>query len=185
MSRKQYDPRSIANYILLVRRHFQFSTTHIELQKILYFCHGSFLVKNHESLVQGYFEAWPHGPVHPQIYSEFKKFGGNPISERARATDLLTGAISVVPGPREAHVRSHIVETVLQLRDLSAWQLRNKSHAIGGPWHSVTESAKINLAGALRIPDSVIRERFHRHILSIVAEDDWSEKLDEIPPEPH
>ncbi|WP_425594870.1 type VI toxin-antitoxin system SocA family antitoxin [Phaeobacter italicus] len=182
MDDKGLDSRSVANYILVVRKHFGFDTTNLELQKLLFFCHGKFLVKYGRKLSDGNFEAWEHGPVHPIIYREFKEFGSKPISRRAESTNLVTGKRRVVEPPKEPLVKSHIAEVVLELRELTAWQLRDKSHAVGGPWHSVWESAKINVASQVIIPDSVIRERYHRHISAVAVDDVEVRAVEDHPP---
>ena len=171
------DPRSLANYILVVRKHFGYQTTNLELQKIAYFAYAKYLVSFGEKLCQGYFEAWDHGPVHPHIYREFKEFRAEPITRRAESVDIISGKKRVVPPPTDKIRRSHIAETVLQLRSLNASQLRKKSHAPGGPWHSVWTSAKINLASHVLIPDNVIKGGFNRHIL-LAHHDYFSEELD-------
>jgi uncharacterized phage-associated protein len=176
------DPRSVANYILVVRRHFGYETTNLELQKIAYFAHGKYLAQYGRKLIEGYFEAWEHGPVHPLIYREFASFGSDSIRARAFSTNLVTGERRAVPHPTSDIVRSHVVETVLQLRGLTAWQLREKSHAEGGPWHSVWQSAKVNLAAQVIIPDNVIRERYNRHILPIGRAAQKDDAVEDQPP---
>jgi uncharacterized phage-associated protein len=166
MTDQPLDPRALANYILIVRTHFGYQTTNLELQKISYFAYAKYLQTYGEKLCEGYFEAWEHGPVHPLLYRTFKKFGANPITQRAEETNLITGEVRPVSPPSDPKKRTHIAETVLQLRNLSASQLRAKSHAPRGPWHMVWESAKNNLASQVIIPDNVIREGFGRHMLS-------------------
>lgn len=166
MDDRPLDPRSLANYILAVRSHFGFETSNLELQKLAYFAYGKYLVTFREKLCEGYFEAWEHGPVHPLLYREFKRFGAAPIQGFAESVDIITGEVRRVDGPNDAKRRTHIAETVLQLRGLTAYQLRKKSHAPRGPWHQVWTSAKNNLASQVIIPDDVIREGFNRHILA-------------------
>lgn len=184
MANALLDPRSLANYILVIRRHFGFSTTNLELQKLSYFAYGKFLVSYDQKLCEGFFEAWEHGPVHPMIYREFKRFGASPIEGRAESRDLLTGEKQAIPLPRDPKVRTHIAETVLQLRGLTASQLRQKSHVKGGPWDVVWQRTKTNLVSQVLIPDSVIREGFGRHIWvasSTLSEEDIP--LEDHPPE--
>jgi len=182
MGDRPQDPRSVANYVLSIRRHFNFETTNLELQKIVYFAHGKYLASYNQKLVEGYFEAWEHGPVHPMLYREYKDYGADPISHRAKSVDMITGDSRFVPNPTDSTVRTHIVETVLQLRGLTASQLREKSHAPGGPWHSVWQSAKVNLASQVIIPDNVIRERYNRHILPLGETNTKDVGLEDHPP---
>ncbi|WP_083242341.1 type II toxin-antitoxin system antitoxin SocA domain-containing protein [Mameliella sp. AT18] len=182
MSERPLDPRALANYILSIREHFGYETTNLELQKLAYFSYGKYLVSFNEKLCEGYFEAWEHGPVHPLMYREFKRYGSNPISHKAESVDLITGEVTVILGPNDTKRRTHIAETVLQLRALTASQLRRKSHAAKGPWHSVWESARVNLASQVIIPDNVIREGFNRHILAADDVDQSQETLYEDHP---
>lgn len=179
------DPRSLANYILFVRRHFGFETTNLELQKLAFFSYAKFLVSFECKLCEGYFEAWEHGPVHPLLYREFKEFGSGPITSDAQTTNLVTGEKRTAKLPESHLIKTHIAETILQLRHLTAWQLRAKSHANGGPWHSVRTSAKINLASQTIIPDDVIREGYNRQILAVDQFDaePLEKRFEDIPPE--
>lgn len=186
MGEKPLDPRSLANYILAIRDHFGFQTTNLELQKIAFFCYAKYLKTYNVKLCDGFFEAWDHGPVHPLIYREFKRFGANPILDQAISTNLITGEKKVVAPPSDNKRRTHIVETVLQLRGLTASQLRAKSHARGSAWHKVRKNGQINLASQVIIPDDVIREEFSRHMLSMADIPDESEEdsaLEDKPPE--
>lgn len=179
------DPRSLANYILLTRRHFGYATTNLEMQKLSYFCYANFWKRFDRKLIEGNFEAWEHGPVHPMLYREFKEFGAAPITRYARQTNLITGESRRVGVPRQENVRSFVVETILQLRNLSASQLREKSHEEGSAWHSVWTSAKKNLASSILIPDSVVREESNRHMLAVVSEfvDSEVPPFEDFPPE--
>lgn len=179
------DPRSLANYILAVRRHFGYETSNLELQKIAYFAYGKYLVSHNEKLCDGYFEAWEHGPVHPYLYREFKGFGANPITKRCESTNLATGDIRLVPPPTDAKRRTHIVEVIIQLRHLNASQLREKSHAPNGPWHKVRTQQKRILAAPVVIPDDLIREEFRRHIVVAPTATTTEEpEFEDYPPTP-
>lgn len=169
-SRGPYDVRGVANYVLDERQRFGLGTTHLELQKIVYFSHGLCLVRTHAPLVDGYFEAWDHGPVHPYLYQLLKASGSGQITSRCIDKNLLSGATTVVDGPQNYEIRQLISETVLQLRALTPSQLRAKSHAAGGPWHYIRESANTELASRVRIPDNVISERYFRHISPVDAD---------------
>jgi uncharacterized phage-associated protein len=183
MDKLPLDARSVANYVLTVRRHFGYETTNLELQKLLYFIYGKFLYSRGEKLFEGYFEAWEHGPVHPHLYKEFRQYGAEPIAHRAKSFDFVTGDSRTVPPPNDTTLRSFIAETVLQLRGLTASQLRQKSHGAGGPWHSVWESANVNLASQVIIPDSVIKERYNRHILPVSVTSEVDDAIEDHPPQ--
>ena len=161
------DVRSVANHVLDERERFGLTTTHLSLQKLVYFCHGMHVVRFGTPLVDGYFEAWEHGPVHPFLYQVFKNCDAAPIMFRCEMEDMLTGTREIVPPPEQFETRNLVSEIVLQMRSLTASQLRAKSHAVGGPWHSIWSTAKKSLASSLRIPDHVIGESYFRHMSSV------------------
>ncbi|MGZ0189059.1 MAG: Panacea domain-containing protein, partial [Alphaproteobacteria bacterium] len=57
----------------------------MQLQKLLYFCHGWNLEIRGEPLVADSFQAWQYGPVHPSVYREFRYFGSADIVALYRA----------------------------------------------------------------------------------------------------
>lgn len=183
MDKAPYDPRAIANLILKVRGLTGLRTTHLELQKLLYFCHGYYLSRFNEPLIEGHFEAWKDGPVHPYIYNCFRHYKANPIESFAMVHDYRTGEIRAVEQIGNKHVRRIVGSIVVQLRHLTASELRQKSHVANGPWHSVWESAKINLASSIRIPDDAIIRRYFRHLVSEPVDGDDLDAYEDQPPE--
>jgi uncharacterized phage-associated protein len=183
MGEGMHDPREVANFVLRVRRRKRLPTTHLELQKLVYFAHGYLLSRFSQPLVEGHFEAWKDGPVHPYLYDVFKKYGREPITEYAYSVDPFTreSRLPMLEGDNLA--KRVVASIVIQLRDLSASELRHKSHVEFGPWHSVWQSAKTNLASSLRIPDSVIQKHYARHLVSEVADGDEEDAFEDYPPE--
>lgn len=57
--------------------------SHLEIQKALYVCQMLFLGYKKKPLVNGTFEAWDYGPVHPYLYHCLKYFGRQPVTEFA------------------------------------------------------------------------------------------------------
>lgn len=169
-----YDPRAIANLMLNEAERLGIKISNLALQKLLYFAHGIYLTQNSGSqkkspLVSGYFEAWQYGPVHPAVYRAFKGSGSDAIKMRAVAKDPLTGKARELPEPTDQAVRSLIAEVVLQYGKLSPGRLVDLSHAKGSPWDVVVNKARTEVAFGMRIPDTVILERFRHHKVSMDA----------------
>ena len=58
--------------------------TNLQMQKVCYISHMFYMGRNDgDALVRGQFEAWPWGPVHPDLYHALKGFGSDPIQGRA------------------------------------------------------------------------------------------------------
>ena len=51
-----------------------------KLQKLVYYAQAWHLALYEEPLFEDEIEAWIHGPVVPNVYREYKKFGYNPIA---------------------------------------------------------------------------------------------------------
>ncbi|MCX6731462.1 MAG: DUF4065 domain-containing protein [Candidatus Parcubacteria bacterium] len=61
--------------------------TNLKLQKILYFMQAYYLAKLNKPLFSDELEAWKYGPVVPELYRKFRRFGNNPIiSEGDKST---------------------------------------------------------------------------------------------------
>ena len=162
-----HDPRAVANFIIDTRRFLGGNTTALELQKILYFCHGSYLVGTGSPLVAGSFEAWEHGPVHPLVYHTFKDFRDTPLKRRASVRNVVTGKAMLIARPDKPAQR-HIIKVVSSLFDLGAGTLVDLSHARGGPWDLVWR--KKDSKGAV-ISDRTIAEHYAKHRVPVRADE--------------
>lgn len=57
------------------------STTHLKVQKLLYYAQAWHLLAFDTPLFDEDMQAWAHGPVVPSVYHEFKQYGFNSIPE--------------------------------------------------------------------------------------------------------
>lgn len=159
------DPRAIANLILDFADSCSLPVSHLALQKLLYFAHARYLVQRGQPLVNGPFEAWQRGPVHPAIYQSFKAAKDRPIRFRAKARNVLTGEERAVTMPDQPDVRRHVMHGVATYGGLSPSHLVALSHTPGGPWDHVVSTTKRRRGGVAlgeRIVDDVIRAFFAR-----------------------
>ncbi|MGX5592199.1 Panacea domain-containing protein [Bacillus cereus] len=58
----------------------QENITNLKLQKLLYYAQGFNLAIKEKALFEEDIEAWVHGPVVPEVYSEFKDYTYNDIN---------------------------------------------------------------------------------------------------------
>ncbi|NJN37049.1 MAG: DUF4065 domain-containing protein [Nitrospiraceae bacterium] len=133
------DPRVVANEVIDIARDFEFEVTHLSLQKIVYFLHESYLLETGQPLCLGFFEAWKHGPVHPQLWTSFKAAGREPIRHHAYGLDVHTGAVKNLPRLSSAEARRHIMAGALKWLPIAAPSLVGISHAQNSPWDQVTK----------------------------------------------
>lgn len=143
------------------------SITNLALQKLLYFAHGIYLNETKQPLVSGYFEAWQYGPVHPTAYKAFRSAGGEVIAFRASAQNALFGTAEPISLPDDPQVRRLLQQVLNSYGKLSPGRLVDLSHAKNSPWHFVVDKGRTSVAFGLRIPDTVILERFKYHKVTI------------------
>lgn len=176
-----YDPRSVANLLLDEAEARGRPVTNLLLQKLLYFAHARFLIETKLPLLVGYFEAWRLGPVHPTAYQAFKAAENRAINFRAVRVDIVTGAKSPILTPESSDVRDLIAKTVLCYGGMSPGRLVELSHAPNAPWDFVVNKRETSLAFGMRIPDTVIAERFKFHKIAVAADSPVGEPRENSP----
>ena len=106
--------------------------TNLKLQKLLYYAKGFHQAIFDTALFEEKLSAWTHGPVIPDVYHEYKKYGNNPITKQEYdphekfkddQLDLLNEVWSV-------------------FGQFSAWKLREMSHN-EKPWSDHEKDASI------------------------------------------
>lgn len=176
-----YDARAVANLLLSAMEARHLPVSNLPLQKLLYFAHGIMLTRHDVPLVDGYFEAWEYGPVHPLIYSTFKGYGSGPITSPAKQRDLRTGLAMTPLRPVDDRVDAIIDQVISALGRQRPTRLVHLSHAAGGPWDIVANQTGTRTGYGLRISDMIIKDRFHRHMVT-VGDEDRDDVSDERPP---
>lgn len=77
------DIRKVAQYFLSKN-----SMSHKKLQKLCYYAQAWHLANYGEPLMMNRFEAWVHGPVSPDLYSEYKDWGWVNIPKKEKCPPL-------------------------------------------------------------------------------------------------
>jgi uncharacterized phage-associated protein len=155
--------------------------TNLALQKLLYFCHAKYLIEKSKPLLKGHFEAWTYGPVQPLVYAAFKECGGDPIQTRACAQDVISKKPIFLPPVGCPSAQQYILETVATYGRVSAGRLVEISHAVNGPWDFIVKRARESVSLGLRIPDSVIVERFKFHKVTVSSDPRSGEPHEDAP----
>lgn len=179
-SMKIYDPRAIAN-LMLDEADQRIEITNLALQKLLYFAHGIYLTQTKKPLVSGYFEAWQYGPVHPSAYRAFKSSGSAAITMRAEGKDPLTGRSRPIPRVLDYAVIDLVRHVLRSYGTMSPGRLVDLSHAKGSPWDYIVDKSRTSIAFGLQIPDTIIKDRFRYHKVSIGLEPNAGEPSDDTP----
>lgn len=101
--------------------------SNLQLQKIMYFLQSVYCRSMHGKLLfPEEFEAWPYGPVLPEVYEQFSNYGGRLIHERFENPVILS-----------IGTKTFIDEGIEVLRTKSPWDLVRTSHAPGSPWDQI------------------------------------------------
>ena len=132
-----YDGRAIANFVLDFCNSRGRNVTHLDLQKIVYFCHVWSLIRLGTPLIRHKFEAWEYGPVLPYLYREFKSFERSSITARSREIDPMTGAKKTVAYSFDTATETLLNEVVDFYSRIRTGNLVELSHVEGGPWYKV------------------------------------------------
>ena len=106
--------------------------THMKVQKILYFSVGYCLANNNTYIVEHDFQAWPYGPVLPKLYEELKQYKDTRILEliKYEGKEYLYN---------EGIVYDGILRTIDKLKNLTTWELSERSHSKDGPWFKTAQ----------------------------------------------
>ncbi|WP_208811854.1 Panacea domain-containing protein [Paenibacillus brasilensis] len=104
-----------------------------KLQKLCFYAYSWYMVfYEGDKLFDGEFEAWIHGPVNPELYREYRKYGFNEIPQE----DVLPDEIS--NNPRLVEFLEHIHQTY---GHLDGDQLEYLTHQ-EDPWLNARKNLK-------------------------------------------
>lgn len=89
-----YSVLDVAKFFLSIEKHGpQERITHLKLQKLVYYAQGAALALHKRTLFNEEIQAWPHGPVCPELYKCFKHIKELPDlqgTERERVWTLFS-----------------------------------------------------------------------------------------------
>ena len=135
-----FDPRAVANRLLEMGRERNIIIDPMKLQKLIYYAHGWHLALTGRPLLDRSVEAWQYGPVLPDVYRAFQRFGAEPISEPARyaAVDgnrMVLRRYKLPEADPDARYADRVLRRILeQYGNYSAIELSIMTHASGTPW---------------------------------------------------
>ena len=128
---------AVANYILAMSDpDVGDGISNLKLQKLLYYCQGTYLAITDTPLFKNLIEAWEHGPVVPDVYQQYKKYGSEniPIPKEA---DLS-------PVASNNEIKKIMDEVYSIYGQFSAWRLRDMTHS-EPPWKNTPKNQVISL----------------------------------------
>ena len=145
-----YEVQTIANNFLDLAKRDNELLDPMKIQKLIYLAHGWNLAFKGEPLINQAVQAWPYGPVIAELYHDFKKFRGNPITEKAPVRDC---------GEETDLNANALLESVWsKYRPFSGIQLSVVTHEPGNAWDRTMKTSGPYSV----IPNSLIKEEFSR-----------------------
>lgn len=109
--------------------------THLKLQKLVYYVQGFSVVLLGRPLFPEAIEAWPHGPVVPDLYKSYRDFGPNVIDKAQNGTpDNLT-----------TEEKALIDDVFSVYGEYSASKLRNLTHN-ETPWMEAENKEDVTIS---------------------------------------
>lgn len=154
-----YDARVVSNYLLDCADEAGLTITNLQIQKIIFFSHVSYLKSFGRKLVKNHFEAWEHGPVVRPLFDEFKRAGASPIKHRAEILDVMLGQkVFADPATISEHDRSILLRLCMYYAPIDAWTLRHWSHEKSGPWDLALRQFRFAANLGARLDEANMRE---------------------------
>lgn len=128
----------VARYIINYSNEQNYGISNLKLQKLLYFVQAYFLLYRGEICFDAAIEAWDFGPVVPEVYHEFKRFGNGDIPKIRTYLDMSSKVSFIAQRKYDEGVipvrdRELIAEVVDIFSDYSATALVTLTHN-QDPW---------------------------------------------------
>lgn len=138
----------------------------MKLLKLMYFAHGWHLAITDAPLVNERPEAWKFGPVFPEVYHAFKRYGRDPIKRPVERV-VLSGSggkyriVSSSPDIPDDDFAVALLEQIWSIYGrFTAGELSALTHQDGTPWkHAWVELKGQDISGT-DIPQEEIRNFF-------------------------
>ena len=144
-----HDARSIANDLIRRAQSDDRFLTPMQVQKLVYFCHGWFLGMYGEPLVEQDIVAWRYGPVVPRLYRSLRGYRANPVNRPIRRVN-------------EANFNEQeeliVNDVFVKYGKLSGSALSTLTHLTGSPWFNVYYDPRRGQDSV--IPNGEIRDYF-------------------------
>lgn len=110
--------------------------TNLKLNKLLYYAQGAFLSRTGKPLFHNHIEAWPLGPVVPEVYHKYKVCGKNPISYDQDDIDLSC----FTPAELET-----LFDVMREFGQYTGSKLVSLTHRPGTPWRNASDNGEKEL----------------------------------------
>jgi len=168
-----YDSKAVANYFLQLAEKEGKKLTPMQAIKLVYVGHGWHLAITGKPLIEEQVEAWKWGPVVPDVYHEFKRFGSGPITDRAMRITWQPGdeySVRYPQIPDDDESTRHILDRTWKVYSkFTGSQLMSMTHQRGTPWFTVWHEQGGKERRHKDIPDELIQTHFRDKATKVKA----------------
>ena len=137
----------------------------MKLQKLVYLAHAWYLGNGCGELFQEDVQAWPFGPVIPDLYDQFKNFGRREVTKLARRLEgNLEDGFDFVTPRHDGSLDVFFERVWDAYKEMTGIQLSNMTHRVGEPWTILAEKYGYELDSKPTIPSELIEAVYARRI---------------------
>ncbi len=163
-----YSSKTVANsFLKLAEEHGVTDMSPMKLQKLVYYAHAWFMAYLSESLIEDEIQAWKYGPVIPDIYHAFKRFGNDHITSSAVELSFIDNTLLNITAevPQDDQNAIGMIREVFKTYGrYTPIQLSNLTHSEGEPWKAIYDQYPDDLPSGLKIPDELIDACFKKKL---------------------
>ncbi len=149
---------TVAKYLLWLSAHEQPEDpdylTNLKLQKLLYFVQGWHLAELGHSAFPDHLEAWTSGPVAPDVYHEYKRYGNRPITDIPQEKPILDNDLQLIA---DAVWDRYKIYSAFYLSDLTHSQL---------PWRKARKNLPKDASSTKALSNSDFVVEFNDQVAS-------------------
>lgn len=124
-------PTILCNNILMRAFQDRISVTPMKLQKLMYFVACEYAKATDRDLFSENFSVWQYGPVLPTVYSEFRSFRDQPISDYAKDATGTAYAVDETTAPELKAILDRVWD---RLKNQNGIYLSKITHLDGSGW---------------------------------------------------
>lgn len=145
-----YNACDVARYVINYSNEKRYGCSNLKLQKLMYFIQAYFLISKGTPLFPNEIQAWDFGPVIPDVYHEFKRFGSGDIPFVTRYFEIPDGTLSTLrehqydPELIDKKTRRLINDVVDNFKDYTSTALVTLTHA-QDPWKNNFMPGRLNV----------------------------------------
>ncbi|EJT6340411.1 MAG: DUF4065 domain-containing protein [Clostridium perfringens] len=125
-----YSAIDVANHVVNFSLDNNQEITNLKLQKLLYYIEAAFLVERDESCIFQNFKCWRHGPVVPDVYTNFRVYLNKPIDEYQEESNINSEDIELINRVVSSNFRFDPWELVDRTHEEDPWLKTNSNETI-------------------------------------------------------